>query len=86
MYSDSHATRGLARALGEELDAYVGRLEETLSRLEWQSDGHRQWYTHKNKYGCWICDSLFLARNLFDELVSEIKRTKDEDVNIPKSD
>ena len=49
---------------GETVESYMGRLDEYLSKLEWQSEGHRMWYTHKNPYGCWICEILQVARRL----------------------
>ena len=54
----------LARTDGEEFTAYAGRLDEYISRLVWQSEGHRMWYTHKNPYGCWICDIIFIIEQL----------------------
>ncbi len=59
--------RGDAEALG----TYIQRLDEHISKLEWQSDGHRMWYTHKNPYSCWICELLQVNRILRDELVAE---------------
>lgn len=58
------------RGDGETIDSYVGRLNELLSRIEWQSEGHRQWYTHKNPYGCWICEILQISRYLADILLA----------------
>ncbi len=52
------------RGDGETLESYLGRLDEYISKLEWQSDGHRMWYTHKNPYGCWICELLQVVRGL----------------------
>lgn len=54
------------RGDGETVDSYAGRLNELISRIEWQSEGHRQWYTHKNPYGCWICEILQISRQLVD--------------------
>lgn len=59
------------RGDGETLESYTGRISELLSRIEWQSEGHRQWYTHKNPYGCWICELLQIARQLYDEVVAD---------------
>ena len=60
----------LVRGDGETLGSYLERLHEYISKLEWQSDGHIRWYTHKNPYGCWICESLQVCRLLEDELVA----------------
>ncbi len=59
----------LGRGDGEDLESYLGRLTESISQLEWQSDGHRMWYTHKNPYGCWICQLLQVVRLLEAELL-----------------
>jgi len=61
----------LARADGEEFSSYAGRLDEYISRLVWQSEGHRMWYTHKNPYGCWICDIIFIVEQLRTLIVPE---------------
>lgn len=37
--------------------------ENVLSNIEHLSQGHIHWYTHKNPFGCWICDLLDLERN-----------------------
>jgi len=49
---------------GESSRSHRDRLTEYISKLEWQSEGHRQWYTHKNPYGCWICELLQITREL----------------------
>ncbi len=54
----------IVRGDGETRSSYLGRLDEYISKLEWQSDGHRMWYTHKNPYGCWICELLQVVRGL----------------------
>jgi len=35
------------------------------------------WYTHKNPYGCWICDAFFIARQLLAEAM-DLSRTSSE--------
>ncbi len=56
----------IGRGDGETISSYTGRLDEYISKLEWQSEGHRMWYTHKNPYGCWICELLQVCRELRD--------------------
>ena len=68
---------GLSRVDGEDLDSYVRRLDEYIQRLDWQSEGHRQWYTHKNPYGCWICDVFFIIGQIRDVLSHERTDTQD---------
>ncbi len=60
---------GIERVDAESLNDYLGRIAEFLSKLEWQSEGHRMWYTHKNPYSCWICELLQVARRLESELM-----------------
>ncbi len=59
----------LVRGVGEDIESYYGRLDEHISKLEWQSEGHRMWYTHKNPYGCWICELLQIIRICRDDIV-----------------
>ena len=34
--------------------------EARLTQLEALASTHIGWYTHKNPYGCWICDLILL--------------------------
>ncbi len=65
----------LERADGELLIAYLERLHEHVTKLRWQSEGHRQWYTHKNPYGCWICELLQVCELIRDNCLDEIKHS-----------
>ncbi len=56
----------IGRGDGETIASYLGRCDEHISKLEWQSEGHRMWYTHKNPFGCWICELLQVVRELRD--------------------
>ena len=76
MYDDRANRPGLARLDSEDFTSYARRLDEYIQRLEWQSDGHRMWYTHKNKYGCWICDLLFIIGQFRDAYMAEDIATK----------
>lgn len=69
------------RGTGETLESYRERLLELLSRVEWQSEGHRQWYTHKNPYGCWICELLQIARRSIDEFMAEEHSDRARDID-----
>ncbi len=60
----------IIRGDGQSLGDYVSVLSELLSKLEWQSEGHRMWYTHKNPYSCWICELLQVGRCLQGELLA----------------
>ncbi len=59
----------LIKGDGESSGSYLRRIEEYLSRVRWQSEGHRLWYTHKNPSGCWICELFQIADNLYDEVM-----------------
>jgi len=59
------------RGDGETGESHRARLIEYISRIEWQSEGHRMWYTHKNPYGCWICELLQIARIGADNFLDE---------------
>ncbi len=37
----------------EDWTNYLVKLNQEFQTL---SAGHIRWYTHKNPYGCWICD------------------------------
>ena len=79
----------LARIDGEELDTYARRLDEYIQRLVWNSEGHRMWYTHKNPYGCWICDVLFIIETLRDGFIHkdrDTSRDESEQLNNTKSE
>ncbi len=76
----------IIRGDGEDLESYLGRLAEFISKLEWQSEGHRMWYTHKNPYGCWICELLQVVRLLEAELLVQrdnngLEYNTDEELN-----
>ncbi len=66
----------LERADGEDLEQYLERMAEHVKKLRWQSEGHRQWYTHKNPYGCWICELLQVTELIRDNSLDEIKHTR----------
>lgn len=57
----------------EGLDEYLNRMGDHITSLENLSDGHKVWFTHKNPYGCWICDSLDLLRTIVNEVYEEEK-------------
>ncbi len=66
----------LNRADGESVGDFLVRISEVLSKLEWQSEGYRMWYTHKNPYFCWICETIQVCRSLEAELLD---RGRDND-------
>ncbi len=56
----------------KNLEDWTSYLVNVKINLETLSQGHIRWYTHKNPYGCWICDLLLLI-------------DKWEDIYYPKS-
>lgn len=42
-------------------------LVEKLEHLRIVSDTHRRWFTHKNPYGCWICDLFEISQQIGTE-------------------
>ncbi len=51
----------------ENLTDWSNYLVKLHLELETLSSTHIRWYTHKNPYGCWICD-LFLLLNKWEDL------------------
>lgn len=50
----------MIRPIGEKEDPHewLNMYKERLVALENLSSTHIQWFTHKNPYGCWICDMI----------------------------
>ncbi len=65
----------LERTDGEAIGPYLARIHEHVQKLRWQSEGHRQWYTHKNPYGCWICELLQVCELIRDNCLDEINHS-----------
>ncbi len=64
-------TRDFNRIESEGLDEYLTRMVDQITSLENLSDTHTIWFTHKNPYGCWICDLIQLCRQLILEVQKE---------------
>lgn len=58
--NDDKRNPGLVRGDDESSNSFRERTREVVQKLRWQSDGHRFWYTHRNPYGCWICEIVQL--------------------------
>lgn len=52
----------MIQKVGEKQDPYewLRQSEDRLMAMENLASTHIQWYTHKNPYGCWICDLIQL--------------------------
>ncbi len=57
----------------EDFEMYLTRMSDHVTSLENLSEGHKIWFTHKNPYGCWICDSLLLLRTIIQSVSEEEK-------------
>ena len=71
---DGKQNPAIARGDSESVHAYIERMRDFVQQLEWRSDGHRFWYTHKNPHGCWICDLIFSIEQYsrcIDDMVQE---------------
>lgn len=40
--------------------------QSSLRNIEVLAQAHIRWYTHKNPFGCWICDLLHLCNKTID--------------------
>lgn len=50
----------------EDLRVFLSTYRELSNALELLSSPHIMWFTHKNPYGCWICDLKQALRILID--------------------
>ncbi len=64
----------------ESLDDYSRRIVSLVTEFESLSDGHIRWFTHKNPYGCWICDLL----QCFRDFVEAVHDYEQAEMNKPK--
>lgn len=58
----------MIRKIGQKEDPteYLSMCMARLRSMETLSSTHITWYTHKNPYGCWICDLFVLTQALGD--------------------
>lgn len=63
-----------AKTLGE----LSNRLFSLLTAYETLASTHITWFTHKNPYGCWICDLLLDLRTFGVHLDRLIQSDADE--------
>ncbi len=55
----------------EDFSEYLTRMSDHVTSLENLSQSHTIWFTHKNPYGCWICDLLLLLRTIIQAVAEE---------------
>lgn len=76
----------IKRLPSESFGDYCKRFISIVTEYESLSDGHIRWFTHKNPYGCWICDLLQSIRTFVEECSNEdniggqFEETEEEDV------
>lgn len=63
----------------------VNRIRALVGQYRSLSSTHITWYTHKNPYGCWICDLLLHMETACNYLDSEIQRMDTDIVKSTKS-
>lgn len=58
----------MLRKIGEKEDphAWLEMMDARLRSMETLASTHISWYTHKNPYGCWICDMFLLSQRVMD--------------------
>ena len=76
---DGKQNPSIARGDTESPAAYIARMREFVQQLEWRSDGHRMWYTHKNPYGCWICDLIYTIQE-YSRALDDVLQERDSDL------
>ena len=75
---DGKQNPSIARGDTESPAEYIARMREFVQQLEWRSDGHRMWYTHKNPYGCWICDLIYTIQE-YSRALDDVLQERDSD-------
>ena len=74
----------LSRTATEGFDEYLTRVCAIVTEYEQLSEGHIRWFTHKNPYGCWICDVFSLLRKIVEEVeILERNQGDKEDIIYP---
>ncbi len=69
----------IKRNQNESFGEYITRVSTIATELQTLSDGHIRWFTHKNPYGCWICDMF----QVFQEFITEIFQEEEAELNRP---
>ena len=75
---DGKQNPAIARGDSESVQAYIERMRDFVQQLEWGSDGHRFWYTHKNPHACWICDLIFTIEQ-YSRCIDDLVQTGNTD-------
>lgn len=61
----------LNRFANESFAEYVTRFVSLITEFETLSEGHIRWFTHKNPYGCWICETFTAIQTFVGEVAKE---------------
>lgn len=70
----------------EDPSEYLKRSEERLLALENLLATHITWFTHKNPYGCTICDLIQLARTAMQSFASFLGPEEDTTPSTSRED
>lgn len=52
----------------EELRKFIDSALARTRAIRIIADTHRRWFTHKNPYGCWICDILDISETTLETI------------------
>lgn len=52
--------------LKEDPHGWLEMMEARVRSMEALASTHISWYTHKNPYGCWICDMFLAIQRVLD--------------------
>lgn len=70
----------------EDPHGYLKMCEARLIGMEQLASTHITWYTHKNPYGCWICDLFLLSRTCLDTFEEFLgPDVEEKDIEMEKS-
>lgn len=65
---------------------YLKRARERLYALENLLSTHITWFTHKNPYGCTICDLIQLCKTSQDSFEAFLGPQESSDASLPKEE
>lgn len=66
-------------------EEFSKEMYERVAAIEQLASTHIGWYTHKNPYGCWICDLVLLAWRMQTALDSYLMPLVETSSEMPSS-
>lgn len=75
----------MIRSIQEKQDPfeYMKTSEARLRGMEELAATHITWFTHKNPYGCWICDLFQLSQAVLDSFGEFLGPESEQQDTIP---